>query len=59
MLESEAMREDIVMDQANFMINDDGPLRNDQDNFSQGSGQDLGVDGMGSIAADSASRNDE
>ena len=34
MLESDAMREDIVMDQANFMINDDGLLRDDQNNFS-------------------------
>ena len=58
MLESDAMREDVAMDQANFIINDDEQL-NGQNGFSQGSGQNVEVDGMGSIAADSASRNDE
>lgn len=37
MLESDAMREDVVMDQANFIINDDEHL-DDQNDFSQGSG---------------------
>ena len=54
MVDSEVMREDVVMDQANYIINDEG-----QNDFSQGSGQTPVVDGMGSIAADSASRNNE